>query len=187
MNVTDELMKEIIADNQKYYEESDDGYDYWENHIKHVVNEAVKLAEIYGADREIVEISALLHDVAQLKKVGPKEGHNVRGAEIAEQMLLKLNYPKDRIEKIKGCILHHSKSSYAENVEELCVADADVLAHFNGADLIFRTLQERGSNLEQTKEWFYNDFNDLSERTRHWYRPQFEELMKNLFVIEYKN
>ena len=101
MDIIEMLKAEIMLDNKKYYDESDDRYDYWENHIKHVVNEAVNLATLYGADKEIVEISALLHDVAQLKKIGPKEGHNVRGAEIAEQMLLKFNYPKDRIEKIK--------------------------------------------------------------------------------------
>ena len=182
MNVVELLKQEIMEDNQKFYEESDDGYDYWKNHIKHVVNEAVNLSKLYGADTEIVEISALLHDVAQLKKDGPKEGHNIRGAIIAEKMLQKLSYPQEKIERVKGCILHHSKSEYAENLEELCVADADVLAHFKGADLIFRTLQERGSNLEQTKEWFYNDFNDLSPRTREWYKSQFEVLIKKLFI-----
>lgn len=175
------LKKEILEDNQKYFEESIDGYDYWENHIKHVVNESIALANMYDADVEIVRISALLHDVAQIKKVGPKEGHNIRGAEIAEQMLLKLNYPQDKIKIVKGCILHHSKSYYAENIEELCVADADVLAHFDGADLIFQTLQERGFDLNETKKWFYNDFNDLSERTRQWYKPKFDELIKKLF------
>ena len=181
MNVVEILKKEIMEDNQKSFDESDDGYDYWENHIKHVVNESVKLARKYNADIEIVEISALLHDVAQLKKIGPKEGHNVRGAEIAEMMLKKLNYPQEKIEKVKGCILHHSKSKYAENLEELCVADADVLAHFNGADLIFRTLQERGADLNQTKKWFEKDFNDLSEKTREWFKPMYDDLMKKLF------
>ena len=181
MKIYDILLEEIMTDNEKYLLESEDGYNYWEEHIKHVVNESVKLANKYNADVEIVQISALLHDVAQLKKIGPKEGHNVRGAEIAEKMLLKLNYPQDKIEKVKGCILHHSKSSYATNLEELCVADADVLAHFNGADLIFRTLQERGSNLDQTRQWFENDFNDLSDRTKDWYRPHFEDLIRSLF------
>ena len=181
MEVYEILKEEIMEDNAKYLSESEDGYNYWENHIKHVVDESVKLAKLYGADVEIVEISALLHDVAQIKKIGPKEGHNVRGAEIAEQMLLKLNYPQDKIERIKGCILHHSKSKYAENVEELCVADADVLAHFNNADLIFRTLQERGYNLKQTREYFEEDFNDISERTQQIFKPKYEEIMNNLF------
>ena len=183
MDVFEILKQEIMQDNEKYLKESEDGYDYWENHIKHVVNESVKLAKEYGADIEIVKISALLHDVAQIKKIGPKEGHNVRGAEIAEQMLLKLNYPQDKIERIKGCILHHSKSKYAENIEELCVADADVLAHFNGADLIYSTLQERGLTLDETKKWFYKDFNDLSDRTKAWFKPQFENLIAKFFGL----
>ena len=129
MKIYEILKQEIMEDNQRYFDESDDGYNYWENHIKHVVNESVELAKKYDADVEIVKISALLHDVAQIKKIGPKEGHNVRGAEIAEKMLQKLNYPQEKIDKVKGCILHHSKSKYAENLEELCVADADVLAN----------------------------------------------------------
>ena len=181
MEVYEILKEEIMQDNEKFLEESDDGYNYWENHIKHVVNESVKLAKMYGADVEIVKISALLHDVSQIKKIGPKEGHNVRGAEIAEKMLKNLNYPQEKIERIKGCILHHSKSKYATNIDELCVADADVLAHFNNADLVFATLQERGADLKKTKEWFDEDFNDLSDRTKEWYKPKYDELITKLF------
>ncbi|MCL2531829.1 MAG: HD domain-containing protein [Oscillospiraceae bacterium] len=39
-------------------------YDYWNDHIKRVVFHAVNLAVLYGADAEIVELGALLHDIS---------------------------------------------------------------------------------------------------------------------------
>ena len=42
MKIYDILLEEIMTDNEKYLLESEDGYNYWEEHIKHVVNESVK-------------------------------------------------------------------------------------------------------------------------------------------------
>ena len=43
------------------------GYGIWVHHILHVVKIGKKLAERFGADPEIVEIAALLHDYAGIK------------------------------------------------------------------------------------------------------------------------
>jgi uncharacterized protein len=38
------------------------GYGIWTHHITQVVKNGKRLAELFGADQEIVEIAALLHD-----------------------------------------------------------------------------------------------------------------------------
>ena len=53
------------------------GFDYWNDHIKYVVKNAVQLANKYNADVEIVELGALLHDIVMPSEFGPKEEHNV--------------------------------------------------------------------------------------------------------------
>ena len=40
-----------------------DHYTFWNEHIKYVLEESVKLANEYGADIEIVSLGALLHDI----------------------------------------------------------------------------------------------------------------------------
>ena len=53
-----ELLKRCEAYKEKH------GYDFWNDHIKYVVKNSIELANKYGADVEIVELGALLHDIA---------------------------------------------------------------------------------------------------------------------------
>ena len=58
----------VLEINQKYKDEAEDKYDFWDNHIKFVVQRSLELAEIYKADKELVEIGALLHDIALMSR-----------------------------------------------------------------------------------------------------------------------
>lgn len=64
---------------------------------------------------------------------GSREEHHLYGEKIAEELLTKLNYPKDKLELVKKCVLNHRGSTNLKRktVEEECVADADVIAHFD--------------------------------------------------------
>ena len=53
-----------------------------------------------------------------MANVGERKDHHISGASIARDILNKINYPKERIEKIIGCILNHRSSKNAANVEE---------------------------------------------------------------------
>ena len=61
-NIVDSIRENIIRQS-KIYEEKN-GYNYYENHIKYVVKNALELAEKYGADIEVVELGPLMHDSA---------------------------------------------------------------------------------------------------------------------------
>lgn len=117
--------------NKLYIDNSSDNYNFWESDVKYVVNEAKLLAKKYDADSEVVEIAALLHDIALMSKVGDKKAHHINGVKIAKELLDKICYPLDKTDRVLGCILNHRSSNYATNIEELCVADADILAHFD--------------------------------------------------------
>lgn len=73
-SIKEKLLKRCDAYNEKY------GYDFWNDHIKYVVKNTVKLARKYDADVQIVELGALLHDIAMPSEIGPREGHNIYGA-----------------------------------------------------------------------------------------------------------
>ena len=64
MTIIEQIRKELFELNQKYIDEAEDNYDFWSNHIKYVVSEAIELAKTHNADLEIVELGALLHDIA---------------------------------------------------------------------------------------------------------------------------
>ena len=89
--IIEHIKNELMLLNQKYINEAEDNYDFWNLHIKYVVKEAVELAKIYNADLEIVELGALLHDIALVAKVGTKADHHTNGAVIAKELLTKLS------------------------------------------------------------------------------------------------
>ena len=185
--ITENIKQELLVRCEKSKEK--DGYDFWNEHIKYVVENAVRLANEYGADVEIVELGALLHDIAMPSEYGEREQHNIYGAEIAEQLLTKLNYPKERIEQVKNCVLNHrgSKDRPRNTIEEQCVADADVIAHFDCIPSLF-SLAYKEMNLsisdgkEYVKKKLERDYNKLSERTRKILEDRYKNIIDGLFV-----
>lgn len=185
--VTEKIKQELLKRCEKLKEKN--GYDFWNEHIKYVVKNAVELAKKYDADVEIVELGALLHDIAMPSEYGPREEHHIYGAEIAEQLLTELNFPKDRMEHVKNCVLNHrgSKDRPRNTVEEQCVADADVMAHFDNIPSLFalayremRLLEVEGK--EFVKKKLERDFGKLSSRTREVLKDRYENIMNVLFV-----
>lgn len=76
-------------------------------HTQEVVKLALELAEKEGADREIVEISAWLHDAGRMDKRAKSITHHVYSAKIAQNLLKKLNLEPKKIKKIVQCIKEH--------------------------------------------------------------------------------
>ena len=90
------------------------GIGAWDHHIKVVYELAKRYASDYGANLEIVSLAALLHDIASVTNVEFTEEHHIIGATIAEDLLKKEEYPIDKIELIKKCILNHRGSKLKE-------------------------------------------------------------------------
>ena len=187
--VVDSIKAELLKRCENYKEKY--GYDFWNDHIKYVVKNSIELAKKYGADIEIVELGALLHDIAMPSELGPREEHNVYGVQIADELLSQLNYPEDRKERVKECVLRHrgSKDLPRNTIEEECVADADVLAHFDCIPSVFHLAfgkNELDLSIEEGTEFvkkkLERDFNKLSDRTKIELKDRYENIMKVLFV-----
>ncbi len=110
----------------------------WE-HVTAVVTLAVKLAELTGADREVVEAAAWLHDVRK----EAKEKHPQEGAKFARKFLPKTDFPPEKIEAVAQAIEAHMGlwlDAPLTNLEAQVLWDADKLAkigltavfHFTG-------------------------------------------------------
>ncbi len=186
-DITGKVQEELIKRCNKYNEKYN--YDFWNDHIKYVVKNAVDLAKKYGADVEIVELGALLHDISMPSEIGPREEHNIYGAQIADELLTKLNYPEDRKERVKECVLRHrgSKDLPRNTIEEKCVADADVIAHFDCIPSLFHLAYgERKMTVKEGEEFIKKklerDYNKLSENTRDILKERYENILKVLFV-----
>ena len=181
MNIVEEIEKIVKESILEYKEKSLDHYDFWEEHIKYVYNEATKLAKKYDADDEIVALGALLHDIALIKEVGTRADHHINGEKISREILSKFDYPEDRKERVLKCVLNHRSSKNATSLEELCVCDADIIAHFDNIPMLFNSAYIRNNvSLNEVRDWmkktFEKDYNDLSDRTKEEFKDRYETI-----------
>jgi HD superfamily phosphodiesterase len=132
------------------------GHGAWTYHITTVVKYAKLLAEILGADKEIVEISALLHDYASIKDESMLDEHHIYGAIEAEKILKGFNYPEERISRIKDCIIQHTGSEHLERTtkEAVCIASADGMAHIDQVtSLLHLVYYKRKMDVNEGANW----------------------------------
>lgn len=98
----------------------------WE-HVTAVVTLALILAEQTGADPEVVEAAAWLHDVR--KEAGAK--HPIEGANFARKFLPKTDFPPHKIEAVADAITEHMGlwlDDPLTTLESQVLWDADKLA-----------------------------------------------------------
>jgi len=134
----------IIEEVRKFVEEESKkpnakyGYEPYEFHLVPMRNYAVRLAEKLGADIEIVEIAAWLHDIGSI--VSGRENHHITGAEIAERRLKEFRYPLEKIERVRSCILNHrgSVNNHRTTLEEQIISDADTISNFDNISGLFK-------------------------------------------------
>lgn len=186
METVELVKKYIIDESEKYKKISEDHYDFWDEHIKYVFDEGIKLAEAYGADVEIVSLGALLHDVALIERVGDRKDHHINGEKIAKEVLERLNYDDFKKERVLKCVYNHRSSKNAKTIEEICVADADILAHFDNIPMLFNlAFVKNNISLNEINDFveaaFEKDFDDLSERTKKGFAERYE-LIKEIVI-----
>lgn len=108
-----EVLKKV-EDFSKYYCELDKtDSTLWKDHVRLVRKYALMLARLEKADKHVVEIASLLHDIGKYKG---RDEHNVRSYELAKEFLEKLNVEKKEL--ILKCILKHS-SRFSEEENEI--------------------------------------------------------------------
>ncbi len=156
------------------------GYGIWTNHIVRVVKYSKMMAEKIGADQEIVEIASLLHDYAGIINYNLYEDHHIHGAIEAEKILKKFNYPQERIELIKDCIISHrgSKLRPKNSKEVVCVADADAMAHFNSVNsLFYLTFFSHKLEVDEASDWIMQKL----ERSWNKLSPEAKDIIEDKY------
>ena len=183
MDIIEIIKEDIISLSNEYKNNSIDEYDFWNEHVKYVYEEAVNLANKYNADLEIVSLGALLHDIALIKKVGERKDHHINGKILSKEILEKYNYPKDKLDKVSDCVYNHRSSKNATNIEELCVCDADILAHFDNIPMLFNLIFNINNiKLNEVRKFikdsFEKDYNDLSDKTKEIFKDKYIEICR---------
>ena len=181
-NIVEEIRKFVEEECKKPSSHYPEAYEF---HFVSMCDIARKLAVKLKADVELVEIAAWLHDIGSI--VYGRENHHMTGAKIAEEKLRELNYPEDRIDKVKQCILNHRGSQESNNnrdfIEARIVAEADILDAFNYipkqflATLVYekKPLKEATDSVRQKLQ---NKWNQIElEESKKLIKPKYEAVM----------
>src|SRR5437867_2833282 len=112
-----ELLASLSAEVKHRFAEIDDLAHGWE-HIQRVYSMALYLAEREGANRFIVGVAALMHDVGRTAHTETTTHHADLSVVVARELLTSYQIPTDTQEAILHAIAAHS---FSRGIEPLTV------------------------------------------------------------------
>ncbi len=126
-----ELFKEIEKKAEEFLKFDPSGHDL--NHAIRTFNLSRKISAKEGGDKLVIGAAALLHDVLRPweKKTG-KLHYKGEALEIIKKMLVKVKFPKNKIDSVLHCIETHETYGFAKGkkpktIEAKILQDADNL------------------------------------------------------------
>lgn len=114
-------------------------FDYRFEHTLAVVKLARWLAPLAGADLDVVEAAAWLHDVRKFLNAKGKDSHAQDASEAVAAILSGTDFPAAKIPAVRHAIDHHvglKRHTRLEPVETACLWDADKLSKIGAASLV---------------------------------------------------
>lgn len=109
------------------YGSQDVSFNYRWEHVTTVVKLAKRLAKLTGADQDVVEASAWLHDIRK----GIKANHALAGADFARLFLPQTDFPLEKVEHVAHAIEVHMglwRDEPLTDLEATVLWDADKLS-----------------------------------------------------------
>lgn len=152
----------------------------WRYHITSTVKYAKILGKKFKADLEVVELASWLHDIASIK--GENEDHHIKGAKMAEKILLDLKFNKNKIEKIVNCILSHMRDNNYPPVslEQKIVASADGMSDFDHFDLTCHRFFLRYTSPEKARIMILDKYEraylKVMDKAKYLVKPKYEAI-----------
>ena len=120
-----------IEEAQIWYRDADPVHNF--DHVLRVYRTAQHLGKLEGADLEILQAAALLHDSRDSAPGGEttlRKDHHITSAEFAGSVLTQKGWPKDKIHAVQHCILAHrfrGEENPPQTLEAKILFDADKL------------------------------------------------------------
>lgn len=167
-----EELKSRLKDEFSDYYELAGGQNYRYRHLvtcHRIVGKLMQNSEIRRRDfdEEVVEVSALFHDIGRKKDIEngfldpmeTHEGHDETGREIVEEYVEDM-VTREQLEKIKNVIGNHH--SEPETVEGKIVQDADDLSNI-GVNNLWRSIHysaDHERTLSEAIEYYWNEHVD---------------------------
>ncbi len=195
--IVEKMRQEIMERSARFEEQTKgtkDEYNIYREHIQYVYKYVVLLSKDKNVDKEVLELSALLHDISMTDITLDRSRHNEFGADIAERLLRENDYPEDKVQLVKKCIINHSKrrSEYRTTEEEQILVDADGLSHFDAIEKLYSLPRMvMGLNEEDSVHFVQDkltgDYNELSDDLKYLVKEKYDRVMAAKCSDDIKN
>lgn len=186
-DIVNKMLQEIINRSNAFEEQTKDTkdeYNIYREHIQYVYKYVVLLSENKNVDREVLELSALLHDIAMTDRSLDRAKHNEYSSVIAEQLLRENNYKEEKIQLVKKCILNHSskRASFRTTEEEKILVDADGLSHFDSIASLYSLAHnvmglDDNETIKFIKDKLTKDYNEISNNLKYLIDDKYKKIM----------
>lgn len=191
-----EKLRDLVRDAYERHLPTADPWSDWlyENHVLVVARYAVELAQRRGANVELSEAAALLHDLADFKMERVNPNHEAESLRLAREFMEQAGYGEEIIALVvDDAVKFHSchGDDRPKSIEGLVLATADAFGHLKTNFYFFAAwfFGKDGRTLEQFREWslkkldrdLYNkiSFEDEREATRADYE-KLKELISRI-------
>ncbi len=101
---------------------------FYKYHLCIVKDFALRLAKILNVDRDVVHLSAILHDIGYI--IDPNN-HVNSGLNEAKIIMKKHGFEDKLIKKVLYCIEMHDKLEFPKSPEARIIQFADIVSHTN--------------------------------------------------------
>lgn len=187
IDIVSKMKQEIINRSNSFEEQTKgtkDEYNIYREHIQFVYKYVCLLSKDKNVDHEVLELSALLHDIAMTDKTLDRSRHNEYGSEIAEKLLRENNYPEEKTQFVKKCILNHSgkRAEYRTTEEEKILVDADGLSHFDSISNLYslaHNVMELNDeeSIKFIQDKLTRDYNEISDNLKYLIEEKYKMIM----------
>jgi hypothetical protein len=130
---------------------------FFDQHVLPVAAYGRQLAIALGADPQVVELAAYLHDLSAVRDLACIPTHHLESARIARTILLDRGCTRSMVEAVCRCIASHSAPVGRGHgtLEEVCLSNADVMAQLaRPAYWFFYLHRVRGLGLDEALSWW---------------------------------
>ncbi|MBR9692349.1 HD domain-containing protein [Candidatus Woesearchaeota archaeon] len=183
-----EIYGKILEKALPFYEQGREGDVEHIRWLSEVITEYVDESEV---DFDILIPVVLLHDVGYARvpqgsnpfNLDIRKFHSEQGAEIAEEILGELEYPKDKIAEVKRLILKHDNWAFGDDF-----SDEPILRIFSNFDFMWMAT-EKGFDIvrkfmKQEPEEFYKQIGTFQKKNeeegRTWVNEKIEAFYHQL-------
>jgi putative nucleotidyltransferase with HDIG domain len=181
-----EQLRQKVNELYKAKKEGRDDWADWlyKNHIFLVAEEAGRLADRFGAKRELAMAAGMLHDIADAMMSRFNPSHEEKSISIAKEFLRYCSFSDDEIHIIvDDAMKYHSchDGHVPQSPEGKAMATADAVIHLTSDFYEYAVqVKKKEESIESIKKWVLlkieRDFNNkiLIEEVQKEVRPDYE-------------